>query len=76
MRDDDIIYLLLSQHEGEFYFKEAWLYLANDYPFKHETEWLPPLLIFDLNGDGWSEILVATHDAKIQVRCHTFQIMN
>jgi len=67
MQNDNIVYLLLSQHEEDFTFREAWLHLADDYPFKHEAERLPPPLIADLNGDGRSEILVATHDAKIQV---------
>lgn len=60
--------MLLLQHEGDFSFREAWFHLTDDYPFKHESERLPPPLIADLNGDGRSEILVATHDAKIQVR--------
>lgn len=75
MRKRDLGILILAaltiffslQHEGDFTFREAWLHLADDYPFKHEAERLPPPLIADLNGDGRSEILVATHDAKIQV---------
>lgn len=75
MRKRDLGILILAaltiffslQHEGDFTFREAWLHLADDYPFKLEAERLPPPLIADLNGDGRSEILVATHDAKIQI---------
>lgn len=75
MRKRDLGILILAalaiffslQHEGDFSFREAWFHLTDDYPFKHESERLPPPLIADLNGDGRSEILVATHDAKIQV---------
>ena len=55
------------QHEGEFSFKEAWLHLSDEYPIKYEAERLPPPIVVDLNGDGKKEVLVATHDAKIQV---------
>ncbi|KAJ4964612.1 hypothetical protein NE237_016461 [Protea cynaroides] len=75
MRKRDLAILLLSafaiffslQHEGDFSFKEAWFHLSDDYPIKYEAERLPPPVVADLNGDGRSEILVATHDAKIQV---------
>ncbi|XP_043708663.1 uncharacterized protein LOC122657931 [Telopea speciosissima] len=75
MRKRDLAILLLSafaiffslQHEGDFSFKEAWVHLSDDYPIKYEAERLPPPVVADLNGDGRSEILVATHDAKIQV---------
>ncbi|PIA55940.1 hypothetical protein AQUCO_00700332v1 [Aquilegia coerulea] len=75
MRKRDLAILLLSafaiffslQHEGDFSFKEAWVHLSDDYPIKYEGERLPPPIVADLNGDGRSEILVATHDAKIQV---------
>lgn len=55
------------QHEGDFSFREAWMHLSDDYPIKYEAERLPPPIVADLNGDGKKEILVATHDAKIQV---------
>ncbi|CAM6104584.1 unnamed protein product [Calypogeia fissa] len=56
------------QHEGGFSFREAWYHSLDDsYPIKHEAERLPPPLVTDLNGDGRKEILVATHDAKIQI---------
>ncbi|KAK9129748.1 hypothetical protein Sjap_010235 [Stephania japonica] len=75
MRKRDLAILLLSafaifftlQHEGDFSFKEAWFHLSDDYPIKYEAERLPPPIVADLNGDGRSEVLVATHDAKIQV---------
>ncbi|XP_077225920.1 FG-GAP repeat-containing protein [Tasmannia lanceolata] len=75
MRKRDLGILLLSafaiffslQHGGDFSFKEAWFHLSDDYPIKYEAERLPPPIVADLNGDGRSEILVATHDAKIQV---------
>jgi hypothetical protein len=43
------------------------VHFSEDYPVKYEAERLPPPLVTDLNGDGKAEILVATHDAKIQV---------
>ncbi|MCD7447497.1 hypothetical protein HAX54_030363, partial [Datura stramonium] len=36
-------------------------------PSKYEAERLPPPIVVDLNSDGKKEVLVATHDAKIQV---------
>ncbi|XP_058110246.1 uncharacterized protein LOC131253300 isoform X2 [Magnolia sinica] len=57
----------IRKREGDFSFKEAWFHLSDDYPIKYEAERLPPPIVADLNGDGRSEILVATHDAKIQV---------
>ncbi|ONK73652.1 uncharacterized protein A4U43_C04F33860 [Asparagus officinalis] len=75
MRKRDLGILLLSafaiffslQHGGDFSFKEAWMHPTDDYPIKYDAERLPPPVVADLNGDGKSEILVATHDAKIQV---------
>ncbi|XP_034683442.1 uncharacterized protein LOC117912818 [Vitis riparia] len=75
MRKRDLAILMLSafaiffslQHEGDFSFKEAWFHLSDEYPIKYEAERLPPPLVADLNGDGKKEVLVATHDAKIQV---------
>ncbi|KAJ4785577.1 tRNA uridine 5-carboxymethylaminomethyl modification enzyme MnmG [Rhynchospora pubera] len=75
MRKRDLGILLLAalaiffslQHEGDFTFREAWVHFSEDYPVKYEAERLPPPLVTDLNGDGKAEILVATHDAKIQV---------
>ncbi|KAJ0968495.1 hypothetical protein J5N97_025412 [Dioscorea zingiberensis] len=55
------------KHEGDFSFKEAWFHLSDEYPIKYEAERLPPPIVADLNGDGKKEVLVATHDAKIQV---------
>lgn len=55
------------QHEGDFSFREAWFHLSEEYPIKYEGERLPPPIVADLNGDGKKEVLVATHDAKIQV---------
>ncbi|CAN1813961.1 hypothetical protein LINPERHAP1_LOCUS27013 [Linum perenne] len=75
MRKRDLAILMLSafaiffslQHEGDFSFREAWYHLSDDYPIKYEAERLPPPVVADLNGDGKKEVLVATHDAKIQV---------
>ncbi|KAJ8764530.1 hypothetical protein K2173_006270 [Erythroxylum novogranatense] len=75
MRKRDLAILMLSafaiffslQHEGDFQFREAWFHLFDDYPIKYEAERLPPSIVSDLNGDGKKEVLVATHDAKIQV---------
>ncbi|KAA8547443.1 hypothetical protein F0562_003693 [Nyssa sinensis] len=75
MRKRDLAILMLSavaiffslQHEGDFSFREAWFHLSEEYPIKYEAERLPPPIVADLNGDGKREILVATHDAKIQV---------
>lgn len=57
----------MYQHEGDFSFKEAWFHLSEEYPIRYEAERLPPPVVTDLNGDGKKEVLVATHDAKIQV---------
>lgn len=75
MRKRDLGILLLSafaiffslQHGGDFSFKESWFHLADEYPIKYDAERLPPPIVVDLNGDGKLEVLVATHDAKIQV---------
>ncbi|ONH96991.1 hypothetical protein PRUPE_7G163500 [Prunus persica] len=75
MRKRDLAILMLSafaiffslQHEGDFSFREAWMHLSDDYPIKYEADRLPPPIVADLNGDGKKEVLVATHDAKIQV---------
>ncbi|KAL7255755.1 hypothetical protein ACSBR1_009811 [Camellia fascicularis] len=75
MRKRDLAILMLCafaiffslQHEGDFSFREAWFHLSEEYPIKFEAERLPPPIVADLNGDGKKEILVATHDAKIQV---------
>ncbi|KAE8703845.1 Detected protein of confused Function [Hibiscus syriacus] len=75
MRKRDLAILMLSafaiffflQHEGDLSFREAWYHLSDEYPIKYEAERLPPPLVVDLNGDGKKEILVATHDAKMQV---------
>ncbi|GBG86482.1 hypothetical protein CBR_g41477 [Chara braunii] len=76
MRKRDLAVLLLAafavfysvQHEGGLHFKQAW-YIVGDEPgpFAHESEKVPLPLVTDLNGDGRNEIVVATHDAKIQV---------
>lgn len=62
-----MFFSFIFQHEGDFSFKEAWFHLSDEYPIKYEAERLPPPVVVDLNGDGKSEVLVATHDAKIQV---------
>ncbi|XP_042030756.1 uncharacterized protein LOC121777536 [Salvia splendens] len=75
MRKRDLAILMLSafaiffslQHEGDFSFKEAWFHLSDEYPIKYEGDRLPPPIVADLNGDGRKEVLIATHDAKIQV---------
>ncbi|KAK1588636.1 hypothetical protein Q3G72_025282 [Acer saccharum] len=75
MRKRDLAILMLCafavffslQHEGDFSFREAWFHLSEEYPIKYEGDRLPPPIVADLNGDGKKEILVATHDAKIQV---------
>lgn len=75
MRKRDLAILMLCafaiffslQHEGDFSFREAWFHLSEEYPIKYEAERLPPPIVADLNGDGKKEVLVATHDAKIQV---------
>ncbi|KAL2348565.1 hypothetical protein Fmac_002565 [Flemingia macrophylla] len=75
MRKRDLSILMLSafaifftlQQDGGISFKEAWMHLTDEYPIKYEAERLPPPLVADLNGDGKKEVLVATHDAKIQI---------
>ena len=41
--------------------------MSDEYPIKYEGEQLPPPIVSDLNGDGKKEVLITTHDAKIQV---------
>ncbi|RYQ79992.1 hypothetical protein Ahy_Scaffold1g106701 isoform B [Arachis hypogaea] len=60
MRKRDLAILMLSAFAIFFS-------LQDEYPIKYEAERLPPPLVADLNGDGKKEVLVATHDAKIQV---------
>ncbi|KAE8794233.1 hypothetical protein D1007_31116 [Hordeum vulgare] len=76
MRKRDLGILLLAafavffllQHEGDFSFREVWYHLLDEgYPIKHDADRLPPPLVADLNGDGRREVLLPTHDAKIQV---------
>ncbi|KAL5752565.1 hypothetical protein ACOSP7_022762 [Xanthoceras sorbifolium] len=75
MRKRDLAILMLCafavffslEHEGDFSFKEAWFHLSDEYPIKYDGDRLPPPIVADLNGDGKKEVLVATHDAKIQV---------
>jgi len=62
-----IVYFNSIQQDGGVSFKDAWMHLTDEYPIKYEAERLPPPLVADLNGDGKKEVLVATHDAKIQV---------
>lgn len=62
-----VLLSLTCQHEGGISFKDAWMHLFDEYPIKYEAERLPPPVVADLNGDGKKEVLVATHDAKIQV---------
>eukprot|EP00850_Spirogloea_muscicola_P006588 SM000031S11597 [mRNA] locus=s31:543741:544455:- [translate_table: standard] len=74
MRKRDLAILLLAvfavffslQHEGTFSFREAW-YHPNDgaTPITH-SERLPAPIVADLNGDGRSEVLIATHAATIE----------
>jgi hypothetical protein len=55
------------QNEGNFSYREAWFHVIDDSnPIRHESQQLPQPLIADLNGDGKSEVLVATHN-KLQV---------
>uniref|UniRef100_A0A0D9VB08 FG-GAP repeat-containing protein n=1 Tax=Leersia perrieri TaxID=77586 RepID=A0A0D9VB08_9ORYZ len=76
MRKRDLGILLLAafavffslQHEGDLSFEEAWYHLSDaDYPIKHDADRLPSPIVADLNGDGKPEVLIPTHDAKIQV---------
>jgi hypothetical protein len=76
MRKRDLGILLLAafavffslQHDGDLSFREAWYHLSDaDYPIKHDADRLPSPLVADLNGDGKPEVLIPTHDAKIQV---------
>ncbi|KAJ7513865.1 hypothetical protein O6H91_23G017300 [Diphasiastrum complanatum] len=85
MRKRDLGILLISalaiffslQNEGNFSFKEGWFhYLEESYPLKHEGERLPPPIVTDLNGDGQNEVIVATHDAKLQVLDPLYRITN
>ncbi|XP_073034031.1 uncharacterized protein [Primulina eburnea] len=78
MRKRDLAILMLSafaiffslQHEGDLSFSEAWYHISDDYPIKYEADRLPPPIVTDLNGDGKKEVLVPTHDAKIQILQH------
>lgn len=44
------------------------MHLSEEHPIKYEGDHLPPPIVADLNGDGKKEVLVATHDAQIQVQ--------
>ncbi|KAK3131349.1 hypothetical protein QOZ80_6BG0505260 [Eleusine coracana subsp. coracana] len=76
MRKRDLGILLLAafavffsvHHDGDFSFRESWYHIADeDFPIKYEADRLPPPLVADLNGDGRPEVLLPTHEAKIQV---------
>ncbi|KAI9081271.1 hypothetical protein K1719_036771 [Acacia pycnantha] len=75
MRKRDLAIVMISafavffsfQQDGGISFKDAWMHLFDEFPFKYEAERLPPPVVSDLNGDGKKEVLVATHDAKILV---------
>eukprot|EP00891_Asterochloris_glomerata_P007069 jgi/Astpho2/7069/e_gw1.00107.25.1_t len=60
------IYLSI-QHEGAFNFRKAWCAMLGDLPASNlpQTVMLP--LQADLNGDGRSEVIVASHTGKVQV---------
>ncbi|KAJ9172717.1 hypothetical protein P3X46_015928 [Hevea brasiliensis] len=63
MRKRDLAILMLSaftiffslQHAGDFWSREAWFHLSDDYPIKYEADRLPPPVVADLNGEGGKE---------------------
>ncbi|KAI5013643.1 hypothetical protein ZWY2020_037156 [Hordeum vulgare] len=72
MRQRDLDIVLLAafavffslQHEGDFSFREAWYHLSDEgYLIKHDADRLPTLLV----ANDRREVLLLTHDAKIQV---------
>jgi len=61
------VYVSLQQ-EGTFAFRKAWYFpLRDDVGLLETAHPLPPPIAADLNGDGSSEVLLATHDCKIQL---------
>ncbi|CAI5471128.1 unnamed protein product [Closterium sp. Yama58-4] len=76
MRKRDLGILLISafavficlQHESNFTFREAWFHVhRDDYNQELESHVVPPPVVFDLNGDGRKEVILATRDARLQV---------
>ncbi|CAI6009301.1 unnamed protein product [Closterium sp. NIES-65] len=76
MRKRDLGILLISafavficlQHESNFTFREAWFHVhRDDYNQELEAHVVPPPVVFDLNGDGRKEVILATRDARLQV---------
>eukprot|EP00879_Flechtneria_rotunda_P012428 GHRR01012978.1.p1 GENE.GHRR01012978.1~~GHRR01012978.1.p1 ORF type:complete len:348 (+),score=131.18 GHRR01012978.1:48-1091(+) len=64
--------LLCLQHEGNFSYRKAWYHLTLQESDKLEAlqdklEDLPPPIVADLNGDGHLEVIIATHDYKLQL---------
>ncbi|KAK9806239.1 hypothetical protein WJX72_006852 [[Myrmecia] bisecta] len=56
------------QHEGAFSFRKAWYHhLDEDIALLGDTHVIPPPVVADLNGDGQTEIILATHTGKVQV---------
>ena len=62
-----IFIFYLFQQEGDSCFQKAWMHLTLEYQIMFEGERLRPPIVADLNGDCKREVLVATHDAEIQV---------
>lgn len=61
------VYVSLQQ-EGTFNFRKAWYFpIKDDAGVLQTAHPLPPPIAADLNGDGSSEIIIATHDCKIQL---------
>mmetsp|Transcript_9037 Transcript_9037/g.25956 ORF Transcript_9037/g.25956 Transcript_9037/m.25956 type:complete len:704 (-) Transcript_9037:142-2253(-) len=58
------VYFSLQQ-EGTFNFRKAWYYEMDTSSVQLSDGILPPPVAADLNGDGSTEVLIATHDCKI-----------
>ncbi|WIA13628.1 hypothetical protein OEZ85_007192 [Tetradesmus obliquus] len=63
---------LCLQNEGNFSFRKAWLHVTLQESeqldgLQDQLEDLPSPLVADLNGDGHLEVIVATHDYKLQL---------
>ena len=56
-----------AQNEGAFSFEPAWSFLHADDPFLAGEALLPHPVVADLNGDGRSEVIVTTRDARLLV---------
>lgn len=61
------VFYTVQDDQGPFSFQKAWYHPIKSNSWDHGSDVLPQPIVADLNGDGEPEIIVATHDAKLQV---------